>query len=442
MFLQQMALLGSVYGFVDVLVKLDTGALGKADRPAEAGQPAANGSQEGQGLVEEVRAEGGSGEVAEGGAATGGGETVKGETSTGGGKASTENTAPGKLSQIDTGARNTSRDDALERIARLVRFEMVEPARALPLLDAMDWRKVTGYVQVYELPSASRIDAKSRQVGTNAGWLAKLVGSAQAMLFAQSIDQPLVPLNSDCVRVTEVLTADRWQRYEDEKLVAEGKNSLGVIPLAHVQNVAVPFEYSGLSDVEALVPLQDELNTRLSDRAYRISMQSFKMYLGIGIENFLTLPVGPGRMFVTDNEQASIKEFGGDSGAPSEDNHIDDVREAMDKMSGVSPIAAGAIKGRVGRLTSAAALRVTLQSLLARTEKKRTTYGAAIQKMMELALAWLDVAGVFKTDPSERAVELHWASPIPENDLETLQEGKAKLDLGVPREVVLRELGY
>jgi hypothetical protein len=209
-----------------------------------------------------------------------------------------------------------------------------------------------------------------------------------------------------------------------------------------VQNVAVPFEYSGLSDVEALVPLQDELNTRLSDRAYRISMQSFKMYLGIGIENFLTLPVGPGRMFVTDNEQASIKEFGGDSGAPSEDNHIDDVREAMDKMSGVSPIAAGAIKGRVGRLTSAAALRVTLQSLLARTEKKRTTYGAAIQKMMELALAWLDVAGVFKTDPSERAVELHWASPIPENDLETLQEGKAKLDLGVPREVVLRELGY
>ena len=66
----------------------------------------------------------------------------------------------------------------------------------------------------------------------------------------------------------------------------------------------------------SLIPLQDELNTRLSDRANRIAMQSFKMYLGKHIENFADLPVTPGRMWSTDNADADVIEFGGDSACP------------------------------------------------------------------------------------------------------------------------------
>ena len=105
------------------------------------------------------------------------------------------------------------------------------------------------------------------------------------------------------------------------------------------------------------------------------------------------------------------------------------------------PVAAGVIRDRVGRLTSAAALRVTLMSLLAKTERKRTTYGLAIGRICELSLAWLDKAGVFPTRPEERQVELHWPSPLPENDMEKLQEAETKARLGVPKEVVLKELG-
>jgi hypothetical protein len=184
------------------------------------------------------------------------------------------------------------------------------------------------------------------------------------------------------------------------------------------------------------------LNTRLSDRACRITLQCFKMYLGKGIDNFTSMPVSPGRMWVTDNEQADVIEFGGDANCPSEESHISDMREALDKSSSVTPVAAGAIKGRIGHLTSAVALRMTLQALLAKTEKKRSTYGRAIEEMCELALAWLDRAGVFATSPAERKVQINWPSPLPENLLEKLQEADAKLKLGVPQEVVLRELGY
>src|SRR5687767_346493 len=135
---------------------------------------------------------------------------------------------------------------------------------------------------------------------------------------------------------------------------------------------------------------------------HRITMQSFKMYLGKGIENFTSLPVAPGRMWMTDNDAADVIEFGGDATSPSEDRHIVELREALDKTSGVTPIAAGAIKGRIGRLTSGAALRVTLMALLAKTERKRTAYGRAIEQMCELSLAWLDRAGLFRTSPDER----------------------------------------
>ena len=109
---------------------------------------------------------------------------------------------------------------------------------------------------------------------------------------------------------------DAWQRYEEDVLVGEGVNPLGRVPVVHIQNMSQPYFYEGLSDVEQLISLQDELNTRLSDRASRITLQSFKMYLAKGIEGVGDKPVSPGRMWCTDNPDATIEEFGGDRRQP------------------------------------------------------------------------------------------------------------------------------
>jgi hypothetical protein len=47
--------------------------------------------------------------------------------------------------------------------------------------------------------------------------------------------------------------------------------------------------------------------------------------------------------------------------------------------------------------------------------------------MCELALKWLDIAGLFPTTPDERRIELSWPSPLPENEIEKLQEAEVKL---------------
>ena len=244
------------------------------------------------------------------------------------------------------------------------------------------------------------------------------------------------------VAVTEIVSGDAWQRYEDKELVAEGRLPWGFLPLVHIQNIAQPYYYEGLSDVEPLVPLQDELNTRLSDRANRITFQSFKMYLGKGVEGFENKPVSPGRMWYTDNPEASIEEFGGDSAAPSEHIHIAEIREAMDKASGVTPVVAGVLKNKLGNLTSAVALRLTLMGMLSKNERKRFTYSEGIKQICSMALRILDIAGVFETSEADREVDVVFPSPLPENMTERLREAQIKKELGVPTKLVLRELGY
>jgi len=361
--LQEIALLGAVYGFVDLVVR----ARPRPDRPgATGGLPASAAS------------------------------------------------APAAGERPDE-----AEPPLVQRAARAVSIEAVEAPRILPVLDETDYRRLRYWVQVFRRQT-------NRVMG--GGPLARILGRA--------------PRRTGAVETVEILGPHWWQRYEDGRLADEGANPLGRVPVVHVQNFANPMHYEGAGEVEPLIPLQDELNTRLSDRANRVTFQSFKMYLGKGVETFEDRPVAPGRMWSTDNPEASIQEFGGDADSPSESAHIAELREAMDKTSGITPLAAGLLRDRIGNLTSATALKVVLMGTLARLARKRVTYGAGLVEVNRLILDALDRAGVLQTAPEDRATRIHWPDPLPQNVGERLEEARAKRDLGVPAETVLRELGY
>lgn len=311
--------------------------------------------------------------------------------------------------------------EAAVRLAQTIGLELIEAPRALPVLEENDYRRIRLYVQHF-------YQAQNRLSGRGS-FLSRLLG-------AGGVERRRV------AAVTEIISARAWQRYEDRQLVGEGELPWGFLPVVHIQNIAQPFYYEGFSDVEPLIPIQDELNTRLSDRANRITFQSFKMYLGKGIEGFEDRSVSPGRMWYTDNLDATIEEFGGDSATPSEGAHIAEIREAMDKASGVTPLVAGVLKSKLGNLTSAVALRLTLMGMLSKTERKRFTYGEGLKRIAAMVLEILDKANVYKTSERDRDVDIIFPSPLPENETEKLKEAQMKQELGVPAEQVLRELGY
>ena len=337
-------------------------------------------------------------------------------------------------SMLDTGysmlekreSRNKNQESRIEDVlqsAQTIGLELIEAPRALPVLEENDYKKIRYYIQHFQ--------QKKNTLSRKNSFLTKILRQSR-----QSGD------SRETVAITEIISSVGWQRYENKQLVAEGKFPWGFLPVVHIQNVAQPYYYEGISDVEPLIPLQDELNTRLSDRASRITFQSFKMYLGKGIEGFEDRPVSPGRMWYTDNPDASIEEFGGDALTPSEDLHIAEIREAMDKTSGVTPLVAGVLKNRLGNLTSAVALRLTLMGMLSKTERKRFSYGEGLKKICRMVLNILDNANIYKTSEADRKIDIIFPSPLPENTMEKLKEAQIKKELGVPTEQVLRELGY
>lgn len=322
-------------------------------------------------------------------------------------------------------------DDQTPAVGRFV-LETIEAPRAIPLLSPQDYRQLDAY--------ALHFRQRTLQVEQN-HFLSRV---RNRVLGGSGRRQRAV------VEHTQVWTAQTFQRYVGRpgafgggrKLVEEGVNRLGRIPVVHIQNLSQPFFYEGLSEVEPLIPLQDELNTRLSDRANRVTFQSFKMYLGKGIEHFTDRPVGPGQMWATDNPDASITEFGGDGHNPSEEAHITEIREAMDKTSTVSPLATGLLRAKVGNLSSENALRIVMMGLLAKIDKKRLTYGEGIDRICGLVLHAADVYGVLPNRPEERGVRLDWAEPLPDTDSQLLRNAVLKLEVGVSQQQVLAELGY
>jgi len=105
-------------------------------------------------------------------------------------------------------------------------------------------------------------------------------------------------------------------------------------------------------------------------------------------------------------------------------------------------LVAGVLKDKLGNLTSAVALRLTLMGMLSKNERRRFAYSEGLKQICRMVLRILDTANIYKTNAADREVDIVFPSPLPENMMEKLKEAQIKKELGVPTEQVLRELGY
>jgi hypothetical protein len=321
-------------------------------------------------------------------------------------------------------------DRALESVRRM-RIELVEAQRAIPILDPGDYRRIAAYIIRVGVEGAST--SPSAEADSLLGRVLDRIAGRRRSATSGAAEASL-----------EIISAGHRQVYLGGRLALDRVNEMGALPVVHIQNSSQPYQYEGLSDVEPLIPMQDELNTRLSDRAHRVTLQSFNMYLAKGLDALQQpgLRVAPGQVWLTDNTEASVQAFGGDGASPSEDAHIEQIRDAMDKISGVSPVAIGVIRARLGHLSSENALRITLMGVLSKTARKRVAYGRGIAEISRLALRALDIAGVYRTSERDRGVRIEWPDPLPTDERSRLAGALMKRDLGVPLDRVLGELGY
>lgn len=408
-FLHDLGLLAHVYGHIDVVVRAT------ASSPAPAG---------------------------EGGGAT----ATPGEGAPSDPDPTSNPSGPGdaQAGEGDTPHKSHIDDHLLSAARNSVRLELVDPIRGVALpASAPD--QPTAYIlrSTREAPPADTSSATA---------VAGAFASALRRWWNPDSARIADPNPANLITTTEIFSGSSRQVFEqtpdgETRLIHEGPAFIApragdTPPIVHIQNISQPFAYAGLSEVEPLIPLQDELNTRLSDRASRVTLMSFKMFLAKGIDGAENLPIGPGIIWSTDNQDAQIHAFGGDAASPSEDAHIEQIREALDKASGVPPLASGVVRAKIGNLSSENALKITLMGLLSKTARKRVAYGRGLAELCTLILDALDRLGILKTDPADRAVRIDWTDPLPRDERQALEAAKVKIELGVPRDRVLSELGY
>ncbi len=349
--------------------------------------------------------------------------------------------------RVRAASGNAHSTSIVERATNRVRIDLIEPPRGVALLSAHDYRAIDAYL--IRTQRDSRDDASSdAPMLSNAARLA----ASRILNWMRSTSPADATSRPASITTTELFAGPMRQVYEtnpdgETRLIAEEPSLVearphDAPPIVHIQNISQPFEYSGVGEVEPLIPLQDELNTRLSDRANRVTLQSFKMYLAKGLDGAASMPVAPGTIWTTDNPDAEITAFGADAASPSEDSHIEQVREAMDKISAVPPLASGVVRAKIGNLSSENALRITLLGLMSKTNRKRITYGRGIIAASQLILEALHRHGILHTTERDRALRIDWPDPIPRDEQLALLAAQKKVDLGVPREQVLSELGY
>lgn len=325
------------------------------------------------------------------------------------------------LLRVDASRLGGSLEDAVGAFT----IEPVDPRRGVPLVSPEDYRELDAYAVHACRPVRSRprgpvvraLDAMGRD------------GEAERWPEHEAVTEVFAP-------------GVRWVYRDGERVSSERSGLLAdTVPVVHIQNVSQPFVYGGVGEVEPLVALQDELNTRLSDRAYRVTLQSFRMYLAKGIESFDGASIGPGTVWSTNNPDASIQAFGGDLYNPGEESHIQEIREALDKISGVPPLAGGVVRAKLGNLSSANALRVTLMGLIAKTQRKRISYGRGMERIGSLILRALHESGTLRIGAGERSLRTVWPGFVFEDERDRLAAARQKQELGVDGAHVLADLG-
>jgi hypothetical protein len=194
--------------------------------------------------------------------------------------------------------------------------------------------------------------------------------------------------------------------------VQVGPNPYGVIPFVHVPNLPEPNQAWGRSDLVDVIPLNRELNERISDQADIIRYHADPPVVFTGVESHDSLTVGPGTVWdLPQDADVKLLEWQGQPIAVQE--HIESVRRALYETAETPRTAFG----DSGRLLSGVALETELRPLVQRTQRKRITWTVALRRRARLIFRVAEAAGVLPPGTAEALrVRIIWPSMMPSDD--------------------------
>lgn len=251
----------------------------------------------------------------------------------------------------------------------------------------------------------------------------------------------------------EVVTRDTISYYIDNELVEEIPNILREINIVQIKNIPLAGESRGQSDLKSIIPLQKELNAKVTDVSDIINYHSAPITIIQGAKS-KNLEKGAKKVWGGLPKDAKVYNLELNSDLNASNNFISTIKTAIHELSNTPEDSLGG-KSAVSN-TTGVALQIKYAPLLEKTWLKRQTYGGGIKDVCRLVIKLLRVKGsdeerkllndLMSTSEGIKKVfdiTVTFPDPLPKDEMVQLQIIAQKMNLGLEEpEGALIELGY
>lgn len=226
----------------------------------------------------------------------------------------------------------------------------------------------------------------------------------------------------------ERISPDEIREFIDgeEQVARRRPNISGEIPIVHIPNMPISGMFHGKSDLAELVPMNQELNEKLTDVSDIINYHAAPVTLIFGAIA-QKLEKGAKKVWSGLPKDGRVENLELQSDLAASNAYIERIKKAMLEIGQTPEIALGSQQAISN--TSGVALHVQYQPLIDKTRIKQMTYGQGIKEINRLILKTWEAKLGFRVPGEEPyASEVKFADPLPK-------------DLLIERQIIAQDLG-
>lgn len=237
---------------------------------------------------------------------------------------------------------------------------------------------------------------------------------------------------------TTVIYKEFWTNseivvYEGDKEVDRMENPYGFIPFVQIKNFPVAGRTRGVGDLDDVIPLNVELNTKKSDISEVIDYHSAPITLVYGAK-IGNLEKGANKVWGGLPKDAKVENLGLQGDLTASANYIAETKTAMCEIAGIPETVLGGASAISN--TSGVALQYINLPLIERTRIKRNCSTAGLKTVNEYILFIAMYEGLIKK-PEDISMkdfvsnEVTLPDTLPKDELMELQKIQQEMTLGI-----------
>ena len=252
---------------------------------------------------------------------------------------------------------------------------------------------------------------------------------------------------------SQTITKDKITTMHGNRIIEEIPNALGQINIVHIKNMPLAGFCYGQSDLVSILPLQRELNAKVTDVSDIINYHAAPVTIIQGARS-KNLERGAKKVWGGLPKDAKVYNLELSSDLNASNNFITMIKKSIHELSNTPEMSLGA-SGAISN-TSGVALQTVYSPLLEKTWIKRMTYGAGLVKVSTLVLKLLHLKGDddtrsklseildnLETRKKAFSPDVVFADPLPKDEQIQMQLLAQKLNSGLEEpEGALQELGF